>query len=146
MREPVPYDRRAAVRYAHRWAFGRNPAYYDYEEVGGDCTSFASQCLYAGIGVMDYTPDYGWYYLDANNKAPAWAGVSTWSIRPLLFYTVQWFKKSRAASLRGAESTCRAGPVSATCPWWRKTTWPHSRTAWEGEWVAMTMVHPVSAP
>lgn len=42
---------------------------------GGDCTSFASQCLYAGIGVMDYTPDYGWYYLDANNKAPAWTGV-----------------------------------------------------------------------
>ena len=43
MWEPVPYDRRAAVRYANRWAFGRNPAYYDYEEVGGDCTSFASQ-------------------------------------------------------------------------------------------------------
>ena len=75
MWEPVPYDRRAAVRYAHRWAYGRNPAYYDYEEVGGDCTSFASQCLYAGIGVMDYTPEYGWYYLDANNKAPAWTGV-----------------------------------------------------------------------
>lgn len=75
MWEAVPYDRRSAVRYAHRWAFGRNPAYYDYEEVGGDCTSFASQCLYAGIGVMDYTPDQGWYYLDANNKAPAWSGV-----------------------------------------------------------------------
>ena len=57
MWESVPYDRRAAVRYAHRWAYGRNPAYYDYEEVGGDCTSFASQSLYAGIGKMEYTPD-----------------------------------------------------------------------------------------
>ena len=42
------YDRRAAVLYAHRWAYGRNPAFYDYEHLGGDCTNFASQCIYAG--------------------------------------------------------------------------------------------------
>lgn len=24
---------------------------------------------------MDYTPTFGWYYIDANNKAPAWTGV-----------------------------------------------------------------------
>ncbi len=72
---PIPYDRQAAVAYAHRWAYRRNPAYYDYEEIGGDCTNFASQCLYAGTGVMNYTPTYGWYYIDANNKAPAWTGV-----------------------------------------------------------------------
>jgi len=71
----IPYDRRAAIRYAHRWAFGRNPKYYDYENIGGDCTNFASQCLYAGTGVMNFTPDYGWYYVDANNKAPSWTGV-----------------------------------------------------------------------
>ena len=28
------YDRRAAVLYAHRWAYGRNPAFYDYEHLG----------------------------------------------------------------------------------------------------------------
>ena len=71
----IPYDRAAAVAYAHRWAYGRNPKFYDYEEIGGDCTNFASQCLYAGTGVMNYTPTYGWYYIDANNKAPAWTGV-----------------------------------------------------------------------
>ena len=54
-----PYDRAAAVVYAHRWAFKRNPAYYDYEEIGGDCTNYASQCLYAGSGIMNYTPDFG---------------------------------------------------------------------------------------
>ena len=27
----APYDRRAAVAYAHSWAYGRNPAFYDYE-------------------------------------------------------------------------------------------------------------------
>jgi hypothetical protein len=71
----IPYDRRAAIRYAHRWAFGRNPRYYDYENIGGDCTNFASQCLYAGTGVMNFTPDFGWYYVDANNKSPSWTGV-----------------------------------------------------------------------
>ena len=24
---------------------------------------------------MNYTPTFGWYYIDANNKAPAWTGV-----------------------------------------------------------------------
>lgn len=70
-----PYDRVAAVAYAHRWAFSRNPYFYDYEEIGGDCTNFASQCLFAGAGVMNYTPVYGWYYINANEKAPAWTGV-----------------------------------------------------------------------
>ncbi|WP_312940855.1 amidase domain-containing protein [Oscillibacter sp.] len=69
------YDREAAVWYAHRWAYGRNPAFYDYETIGGDCTNFASQCLYAGGGVMNYFPTYGWYYINANQKAPAWTGV-----------------------------------------------------------------------
>jgi len=69
------YNRNAAVAYAARWATGRNPAYYDYSAIGGDCTNFASQTLYAGSGIMDYTPEIGWYYIDANNKAPAWTGV-----------------------------------------------------------------------
>ncbi len=75
MRELLPYDRRAAVAYAHRWAYGRNPAYYDYENIGGDCTNFASQCLFAGAGIMNYDPVYGWFYVNANYKAPAWTGV-----------------------------------------------------------------------
>ena len=51
-----PYDRQAAVDYAHRWAYHRNPNFYNFDELGGDCTNFASQCLYAGTGVMNYTP------------------------------------------------------------------------------------------
>ena len=71
----LPDDRRAAVAYAHKWAYGRNPAYYDFSEIGGDCTNFASQCLYAGTGIMNFTPDFGWYYIDATDRAPAWTGV-----------------------------------------------------------------------
>lgn len=71
-----PYNRRAVVNYAYMWAYGRNPLFYDYAKLGGDCTNFASQCVYAGSRIMNYTPTYGWYYIDANNKAPAWTGVS----------------------------------------------------------------------
>lgn len=71
----IPYNRRAAVNYAHRWAFGRNPEFYDFSEIGGDCTNFASQCLFAGTGVMNFTPEFGWYYIDPENRAPAWTGV-----------------------------------------------------------------------
>ncbi len=71
----VPYDREAAVAYAHLWAYGRNPAYYDFERIGGDCTNFASQCLYAGLPVMNYTKTFGWYYNSVNDRAPAWTGV-----------------------------------------------------------------------
>ena len=42
----LPYNRRAAVAYAHKWAYSRNPAFYDFSEIGGDCTNFASQCRY----------------------------------------------------------------------------------------------------
>ena len=71
----LPYDREATLRYARYWAYRRNPLYYDYSELGGDCTNFASQCLYAGTGVMNDTPLYGWYYHNPNDKAPAWTGV-----------------------------------------------------------------------
>ena len=70
-----PYDRQAAVDYAHRWAYYRNPNFYNFDELGGDCTNFASQCLYAGAGVMDYTPTFGWYYNSQYSRAPAWTGV-----------------------------------------------------------------------
>ena len=69
------YDRAKAVAYAERWALKRNPAYYDFEAIGGDCTNFASQCLFAGSGVMNWTPVMGWYYQDASHRAPAWTGV-----------------------------------------------------------------------
>ena len=70
-----PYDRQAAVDYAHRWAYHRNPDFYNFDELGGDCTNFASQCLYTGTGVMNYTPTFGWYYNSQYSRAPAWTGV-----------------------------------------------------------------------
>jgi hypothetical protein len=70
------YNRGAAVDYARRWALARNPNYSDFsgDELGGDCTNFVSQCLYAGAGVMNFQ-QYGWFYRSLNHRAPAWTGV-----------------------------------------------------------------------
>ena len=69
------YDRQKAVGYAKKWALSRNPAYYNFDSIGGDCTNFASQCIYAGAGIMNYTPTFGWYYVNLNNHSPSWTGV-----------------------------------------------------------------------
>lgn len=71
----LPYRRRDAVSYAHEWAYSRNPQFYNYENIGGDCTSFLSQCILAGGGIMNYEPVFGWYYIDGNQKSPSWSGV-----------------------------------------------------------------------
>ena len=33
------YDRAHAVAYARRWALSRNPLFYDFTGIGGDCTN-----------------------------------------------------------------------------------------------------------
>ena len=71
----VPYNRQRAVAYARRWALSRNPLFTDFTGIGGNCTNFVSQCIFAGCGVMNYTPTFGWYYISADNRAPAWTGV-----------------------------------------------------------------------
>ena len=68
------YDRQETVEYARRWAFGRNPRYYNFDPVGGDCTNFISQCIYAGSQIMNYSK-YGWYYRSGYDKSPSWSGV-----------------------------------------------------------------------
>lgn len=71
----VIYDRGKAVEYAKKWALKRNPRFYDFEEIGGDCTNFISQCIYAGAEVMNYTPVMGWFYNSVYNRSPSWTGV-----------------------------------------------------------------------
>lgn len=73
--ETKKYDRERAVAYALRWALKRNPDYYNFDQLGGDCTNFTSQVLYAGSAVMNPKNTFGWYYQSVGDYAPAWTGV-----------------------------------------------------------------------
>lgn len=114
-----PYNRLAAVRYARRWAYGRNPAFYDYEKIGGDCTNFASQCVYAGSGVMNYTKDLGWYYINANDKAPAWTGVQ-------YFYNFMTRDERSAGPVAEETSISQIGLGDVVQMSFDGSTWNHS--------------------
>ena len=70
------YDREKAVMYARKFALKRNPLFYTFEGIGGNCTNFASQCVLAGSCVMNYIPTFGWYYLSLNRRSASWTGVS----------------------------------------------------------------------
>lgn len=69
------YDREKAVEYATKWALKRSPKYYDFSSIGGDCTNYISQCLYAGSNIMNFAPVTGWYYVNANNRTASWTDV-----------------------------------------------------------------------
>ena len=68
------YDREAAAEYAHKWAYKRNPEYYDFDGLGGDCTNFISQVLAAGGAKQNYSQD-GWYFNSLSDRSPSWSGV-----------------------------------------------------------------------
>ena len=69
------YDRIKASEYAQKWALGANPDYYHFGGIGGDCTNFISQCLFAGGCVMNYNKYYGWFYKNVNDRSPSWTSV-----------------------------------------------------------------------
>lgn len=70
-----PYLRENAVTYARKFAFAQNPLFSNFAGIGGNCTNFVSQAIYAGSCEMNYTPTYGWYYISLNERSPSWTGV-----------------------------------------------------------------------
>ena len=90
------YDRQKVYDYAKNWAYGRNPKYYNYDSVGGDCTNFASQCIYAGCGQMNYSRTNGWYYINGDDKSPSWTGVE---------FLYRFLTTNKSHGLKGAVTT-----------------------------------------
>ncbi len=82
------YDRDAAVAYAMEWvdpqSVIRNDAWGLYDEYGGNCNNYISQCLYAGGIPMDSdgADQWKWYGDSVNTRQTAsgrsgsWAGVA----------------------------------------------------------------------
>ncbi len=71
-----PYIRENALAYAKKYAFSQNPLFGNFMGIGGNCTNFVSQCIYAGSCKMNYTKTFGWYYISLDERAPAWTGVN----------------------------------------------------------------------
>lgn len=69
------YNRENAVAYARKYAFSQNSLFGNFAGIGGNCTNFVSQCIYAGGCVMNYTPTFGWYYISLDDRSPSWTGV-----------------------------------------------------------------------
>lgn len=70
-----PYNRARAVDYAKKWAYLRNPLFTDYTGIGGNCTNFVSQAIYAATCTMNFTPVFGWYFLSDTERTASWTGV-----------------------------------------------------------------------
>ena len=70
-----PYQRENAVAYARKYAFSQNPLFGNFAGIGGNCTNFVSQSIYAGGCQMNYTPTFGWYYISLEDRSPSWTGV-----------------------------------------------------------------------
>lgn len=90
------YNRKEVYEYAKKWAYSRNPKYYNFDPVGGDCTNFASQCIYAGCHQMNYSKNNGWYYINGNNKSPSWTGVE---------FLYKFLTTNKGAGPKGEETT-----------------------------------------
>ena len=74
----VSYNRESAAKYAMKWALSRNSAYRDYEEWGGDCTNFISQCVHAGGIPFDHNGNNilkQWYWYSDISRTPSWTGA-----------------------------------------------------------------------
>ncbi len=81
------YDRQKAADYANEWVSAdkivRNPDYSAYDDYGGNCNNYISQCLYAAGVPMDYAGGSQWkYYSDEVNennvaagRTPSWTSV-----------------------------------------------------------------------
>lgn len=81
------YNPSAAVEYAGKYWNNYNPAYGNYNSVGGDCANFVSQCLYAGGIEQDGT----WY-----NGSSAWISCSA---------QIEYFRNKGYTIIDGAQAS-----------------------------------------
>ena len=70
-----PYNRENAVAYARKYAFSQNSLFANFAGIGGNCTNFVSQAIYAGSCEMNYKPTFGWYFISLDERSPSWTGV-----------------------------------------------------------------------
>ncbi|MBQ3100860.1 MAG: amidase domain-containing protein [Clostridia bacterium] len=82
-----PYNAEQALAYSYEWAgkyeMKRNPRYFAYDEYGGNCNNFTSQCLFSSGIPMDLSGDiyhqWKWYGDDINGYSTAYGRTMSWT-------------------------------------------------------------------
>ena len=69
------YNLENAVNYPLQYALTKNPEFHNYNNQGGNCTNYISQCLFAGAPQMNFNRTNGWYYLSPWETSISWANV-----------------------------------------------------------------------
>ncbi|MCQ1528252.1 amidase domain-containing protein [Lutispora saccharofermentans] len=101
------YNRARAVNYAKTYALSPNPSfkYFKiYENLGGDCTNFISQCLLAGDAPMTYGTEHAWWYNKAgtyNTNDDSWS--VPWAVAHSLYWTLKVNNEANANAVKGVE-------------------------------------------
>ncbi len=98
------YLREKAVKYAIDYALTPNPSfkYFEvFENAGGDCTNFVSQCLLAGGAPMTYGTEYAWWYNKSNTSTTA---NDSWSVAWAVAHSLYWtLKVNQQYNYKGAK-------------------------------------------
>ncbi|MGL4345593.1 MAG: amidase domain-containing protein [Cellulosilyticaceae bacterium] len=75
----IPYNAAAAIGYAYRYAKNPNPKWHNYEQYGGNCTNFISQCLFAGgmpFDTVGKSEASKWYWYSDQERTPSWTAAT----------------------------------------------------------------------
>lgn len=98
-RNPLSYSREKAVLYAEKYALNPNPEYKYfsiYNNIGGDCTNFTSQCLRAGNAQMVFSGRNSWWY-----SGKKWS--LSWSIAHSLYWYLKINAQNKSYGPKGTE-------------------------------------------
>jgi hypothetical protein len=105
---PVPYNRMKAQEYANIWWNGANPSYIDFDV---NCTSFVSQCLFAGGAPMNYTGkrETGWWYQGMAKDRELWS--FSWAVAHSLCSHLTKSRTGLRAEIKDHASALTIGDV-----------------------------------
>jgi len=113
LRKASAYDRQGAAAYADRYWESANPAYVEFEV---DCSSYVSQCIFAGGAPMNYTDrrDSGWWYSGMSGSRENWS--YSWAVADSLR---RYLSAGRSHGLRakvaGSAQELEPGDVISYC-------------------------------
>ncbi|WP_409343001.1 amidase domain-containing protein [Paenibacillus sp. MBLB4367] len=139
----MTYDREKVRQYADTWWNGANPQYEHFEV---DCSSFVSQCIFAGGAPMNYTGKrgLGWWYRGKFGYQELWS--YSWAVaNSLARYLGSKSRVGLSAEAVDSPRELELGDVVSYS--WEGGPYQHSTivTAFDGEGMPLVNAHTVDS-